>query len=241
VEAAYGSSPRPIEPGRVIGETFDIYKSNFAVLVVSALVVFVIAGLLQGLLSEMGGFIGQLLSTAVNLAAVAIYTGFVVKLVEDVRDGRRDFSAGQLFSAAAPAIGTLIVNGILRGIAIAIGFVLLIVPGLFLLTIWAVTSPSIVAENRGVMDAFTRSQELVKGNGWNVFITIVIAFLITIGVTFVALMIGAGLGVVGLIILGIVVSALTAPIGALVSSVLFFDLGGRGETSPVEPAAPATP
>ena len=75
-----------------------------------------------------------------------------MKLVQDVRDGRRDISVGELFSAAAPYIGTLILNGILAGIAITIGFILIIVPGLILLTIWAVIAPSIVVEDQGVIE-----------------------------------------------------------------------------------------
>ena len=47
---------------------------------------------------------------------------------------------------------TLVFTGILAGIAIGIGFVLLIVPGLFLLTIWALVAPVIVIERKGVMD-----------------------------------------------------------------------------------------
>lgn len=223
---ASGQAQRRIDPGRVIGETFSLYKEHFGPLIVMALAIFVVAGLIQGLLADAGGFFAQLLGTVVGLAATALFTGFVVKLVEDVRDGRRDFTAGELFSSGAAAAPTLILNGILRGIAVAIGFVLLIVPGLYLLTIWAVTSPAIVAERQGVIAAFGRSFELVRGDGWQVFFTILIAFLITIGVTLVAAAIGSGLGTGGLIVLSIIASTLTAPIGALVAAVLFFDLGG---------------
>ena len=230
---------RHIDPGKVIGETFRIYREQFVVLILTALAVFIVAGILQGLLNEIGGVLGSLLGTIVNLVAVALFTGFVVKLVEDIRDGRRDFSAGELLSAAAPAIGALIVNSILRGIAIGIGLLLFIVPGLYLLTIWAVTSPAIVAEKEGAFEAFGRSHHLVKGDGWPVFATILLAFLITLVVSIVAVAIGAAIGdAAGAIILGIIASALTAPIAALVATVLFFDLGGRSVGA--ESAAPAT-
>ena len=76
----------------------------------------------------------------------------------------------------APLIGA----GILAGIGIAIGLILLIVPGLFLLTIWAVIAPVIVIERTGVFGSFGRSQQLVKGNGWQVFGVILIIFLGTL-------------------------------------------------------------
>ena len=62
-------------------------------------------------------------------------------------------TVGELFSAAAPAIGSLIIWGILSGIAIGIGFVLLIIPGLILMTIWAVGAPAIVVEDVGPLES----------------------------------------------------------------------------------------
>lgn len=218
---------RPIEVGRIINEAFSIYSQNAAPLLFSALAIFVVVGVIQGLLAG-SGFLLQLVSTAVSFAAQALYTGFVVKLVEDVRDGRRDFTAGELFSSASKYIGPLIVNGILRGIAIAIGLVLLIVPGLYLLTIWAVCSPAIAAEGKDWIAAFSRSNELVDGQKMPAFLTILVAFLITLAVSAIALGIGAAVSTGGLIALAIIASTLTAPISALVASVLFFDLGGGG-------------
>ena len=49
----------------------------------------------------------------------------------------------------------------------------MIVPGLILITIWAVVAPSIVVEDKGVFEAFGRSRELVRGNGWKVFVAII--------------------------------------------------------------------
>ena len=139
-----------------------------------------------------------------------------------------------MVSSAQHAIVPLILNGIMRGIAIAIGLILLIVPGLILMTIWAVTSPAIVVENESSTGAFGRSWELVKGEGWSVFFVILIAFLITFAVGLVAVAIGAAIGLAGIIILAIIAGVVTAPIPALVASIMFFDLGG-GATAP--PAA----
>jgi hypothetical protein len=234
-----GSANR-IDPGRVIGEAFRTYQSQAAPLLGGAVIVIGIAGVINGLLGMSESLVLILLGVLIGLAAGFLYTGYVVKLVQDVRDGRRDFSVGELFSNAAPYVGTLVLNGILAGIAIAIGFVLIIVPGLILLTIWAVIAPSIVIEDKGVFEAFGRSRELVRGNGWQVFGAIVLAFLIVIAVGLVAAIIGASIGDAGYVILQAVANVLTAPVAALVSSILFFDLGGgRGATTGHEPPAPA--
>jgi hypothetical protein len=227
-----------IEPGRVIGEAFETYQNQVGPLLGGALIVIGIAGVIQGILAVTGSLVLVLLGLLVGLAASFLYTGYVVKLVQDVRDGRRDFSVGELFSHAAPYVGTLILNGILAGIAIAIGFVLIIIPGLILLTIWAVIAPSIVVEDKGVFEAFGRSRELVRGHGWQVFGAIVLAFLIVFAVGLVASIIGAAIGDVGRVILGTAANVATAPVAALVSSILFFDLGGGADGSAM-PAPPA--
>jgi hypothetical protein len=231
---------RSIEPGRVISEAFATYRDHAGALLGGAIIVIGIAGVIDGLLSRSGSLFLVLLGSAIGLAASFLYTGYVVKLVQDVRDGQRDFSVGELFSNAAPYIGTLILNGILAGIAIFIGFILIIVPGLILLTIWSVVSPSIVVENKGVFEAFGRSRELVRGNGWNVFIVILLAFLIVFAVGTVLGIIGASASDAVGVVLGAIGNVLTAPIAALVASILFFDLGGGAgvATSPTDLPAP---
>ena len=69
---------------------------------------------------------------------------------------------------------------ILAGIGIGIGLLLFIVPGLWLLTIWAVIVPAIVIGQSGALASFGYSRTLVRGNGWHVFGTLVLVFLILI-------------------------------------------------------------
>lgn len=239
MEAAQPPAPMPtkrIGVGDVISETFSIYGQNLAALLGSAIVVFVVVGLIAGLLQSTGGFILVLLGAAVRVAGDALYVGFVVELVSDVRDGRRDQTVGDLFSAAAPYILPLIGFGILAGIGIAIGFVLIIIPGLILLTFWSVGAPAIVVEGIGPIDAFGRSWRLVRGEAWPVFGVLLLTFLIVVVVEAVLGAIGAAIGVGGFIVAAIISAAITAPVYAIAVSVIFFDLGG-GASIPA-PAAP---
>lgn len=216
---------RPIEVGRVLSETFSIYANHAAPLLITAFIIFLISGLIQGLLTD--GFFLQLIGTIVSLVATALYAGFVVKLVDDVRDGRRDFSVGELISSASPYIAPLILNGILRSIAVGIGLIFLIVPGLYLLTIWAVTSPAIVVENEDGIGAFGRSNRLVAGQRMNVFLTILVVFVLTSLLPVVIALILASVSLGLLIAISIFLAAVLAPITAIVAAVLFFDLRGE--------------
>ncbi len=230
-----------ISVGDTLSRVFAIYKDQFVVLFLTALIVTLISSLVSAVLSG----VLALLALIVSLVISALYTGMVVRLVQDVQDGRRDSSVGDLFASVGPVLLTLIIVSILAGIGIAIGFVLIIIPGLILLTIWSVVTPVVVVEDPGIMGAFGRSRELVRGNGWNVFGVIIVAFIIAIVFVAVAGAIGSAIaGGAGRFIFAWVLSALTAPISALVASVLYFrlrgDRGGEGEPVAADPPYPPT-
>jgi hypothetical protein len=239
MEASRAPAKR-VSVGDVLNETFSIYGQNAGALLGSAAVVFVVVGLLSALLQNLGGVVLVLLAGVIRLAGHALYVGFVVKLVQDVRDGRRDETVGDLFSAAGPAILPLIGFGILFAIGVSIGLILLIVPGLILLTFWSVGAPAIVVEGTGPVDAFGRSWRLVRGEAWSVFATLLVVLLIVIavGVILGAIATPIGDGEVATYIAAIVSSVLTAPIFALAVSIMYFDLGGG--TSAPPPSAPPT-
>jgi hypothetical protein len=137
-----------------------------------------------------------------------------------------------LISAAMPALGALIVYSVLSSIAITIGFFLLIIPGLILMTIWSVGAPAIVAEGRGPVEAFGRSYELVRGQTWTVFGVLVVVFLILLAAFIIVGIIGAAIGgIVGAAVVSVLVMLLYMPVVALVSSTLFFDLGGGANST----------
>ncbi len=241
MEAARPPAGR-ISVGGVVNEAFAIYGQNVAALLGSAVAVFVVIGLVSGLLQSAGGVILGILAGIIRLVGYAIYTGFVVRLVEDVRDGRRDRTVGDLFSSASPAILGLIVFGILFGIAVGIGFVLLIVPGLILATFWAVGAPAIVVERTGALEAFGRSWRLVRGDAWPVFGTLVVVFVIVVLVGFVLGAIATPIGNGATVVAAIVSTVITAPVFALTASVMYFDLGGaRSTAAPPLAAEPGPP
>lgn len=239
-------SPRRIGVGDVVNETFSVYGQNFGALFGSALAVFIVVGVIAGVIQIGDSFILALIATIVRLAGHALYTGFVVRLVQDVRDGRRDETVGDLFEAAMPAIVSLIVFGVLFGIAVGIGFVFLIVPGLILLTFWSVGAPAIVVEGIGPIDAFGRSWRLVRGNAWSVFGLLLLIWLIVLVIQVVISAIGAAIGDVALVIAVVLGTAITAPIYSLAVSILYFDLGDGAQPAPaaaqgVPPPPPPPP
>lgn len=182
-----------------------MYKAHARHLLTIAFVVYLVAAIVQAVFTGLLGVIGALLAAVVSIVAGFLLQAALVKAVEDVRDGRADLSFGETLQAARPAVGRVAVASILAGLAIGIGLILLIAPGLYLLTIWCLIVPVIVLEGAGTTEAFSRSRELVRGFGWQVFGTLVLVFVVMLGVN---------------LVLGIIFSALPTAAANFVSSIV---------------------
>jgi hypothetical protein len=169
--------------GGVLGEAWNLYKRFLGRFFLTALIVFAILDLLSALAEAAAGdgwvsaLIWSLVAATIGVVGYFWVQAALVETVQDVRDGRADRSIGETYSAVQPVLPAVIIGGILAAIGIGIGFVLLIIPGLFLLTIWSMVIPVIVLERRSAGEAFTRSREVVRGNGWKVFGLVLITFI----------------------------------------------------------------
>jgi hypothetical protein len=223
-----------ISPGAVVSRIWEIYRDQFVVLFTTAVVLYALQFVIALLLPAALAIVLVVLFWALSV----LYQGMVVKLVQDVQDGRRDHSVGQLLRSVEPVFWPLVAVSILFGLGLLVGFILLIIPGLILLVIWSVVAPVTVLERPGITSAFGRSRELVRGNGWNVFGVIVIVFVIVFVISIVAGIAASGLGSVGRALVQWVVNSAIAPVTALSAAVLYFSLRG---THPAEPAATPSP
>jgi hypothetical protein len=124
--------------------------------------------------------------------------------------------------------GSVFWISLLVGLIVAVGFLLLIIPGVIFLTMLAVAIPALIVENQRGTEALGRSWRLVKGHFWHVLGTIVVAAIIT-GV------ISAILGALGgsnwflQWIFGSIGTIVTAPYSALIAILLYVDLRARTE------------
>ena len=217
-----------LHPGSIVSRIWAIYLDQSWVLIGTALVLFALQFVVYLLLPGAGGFALAILFWALSI----LYQGMVVTLVQDVQDGRRDHSVGELIRSVAPVFWPLVAVSLLFGIGVGIGFVLLIVPGLILTVIWSVVAPVTVLERPGVFAGFRRSRELVRGNGWNVFAVILLVFLAVAVISVAAGLVAASLGSLTRALVQWAVNAALAPITALSASVLYFALRPQHPESP---------
>ncbi len=243
MNSAAGTSGH-LDIGGVFEATTDLWKKTFGTVWLVALILMVPAYIISGLLQEGGGFL-QLIGSIVQMVAGVWLAGAVVKIVEDARlDGRVDASVGDLLGSVSSKIVSLILLGIVLWILIAIGFILLIVPGVILTLMWIVAIPAMVVEDKGVFDSMSRSSDLTRDNRMRILGLGILIFVAYVAIVVVVGLLAAITPVIG-IIAGIVLAVLLYPWFSIVVTVLYFNLReikGEGAGAPVPAGeAPVAP
>jgi hypothetical protein len=197
---------RRLEVGATLSEVFGIYREHAGVLLPVAFWLFLIAAIVEALTSNMLSLFW--LGPVIGLSVGILYQGTVVGLVRDVRDGSRDSSAQDLMRSVLPVFWPLLGASILTGIGIAGGLFLLIAPGVYLLTVWAVLG--------------------------TVMVGFLIAIVATLGLSALATAIVDG-EIVHLVF-RVLAQTVAAPVAALIASVLYFRLLEIHQHRPAPPA-----
>jgi hypothetical protein len=227
---------------RVVGEVGRIYVARWPLLIGAGLIIFVPLGLIevgdelvQEQLAELEaeGLEAASIATAIGIAAVhavgsllgeVLYAGVVTAAVLTVRERR---------SASLPAIARtlpywrLIRADLLLTLVVVLGMLALVVPGLVFLVWFTLIAPVIKIEGLGVIAAFRRSRDLVRGNAWRVFALIFPVLLaqdaLSNGVHS-GLVASFGEGFLGTWVAAIGANLVTAPFYALAVVVIYFEL-----------------
>ena len=219
---------RRLDTAGVFERIFEIYRQQATLLLPAALLIFLPVACVAVLAAVTGSIALFVVGVVAAVVAQFWFQGIVVEAVRDMLDGRRDFTLEDLLRSVTPVLGALIWAGVMAAIGIGVGFLLFIVPGMILLTLWSLLAPVIVVERVPATRAFGRSREIVRGNAWRVFGVIVVLFLFqsVVGTLFQGLGEGLG-GDVGNGIGQLIANVLLAPLSALAASIIYFQLAGQ--------------
>jgi hypothetical protein len=211
-----------LDTARVFERVFAIYRLQAGVLLPAAVILYIIPAAL-GLAD---GITGQALALAASVIAAVGYQGLVVQAVRDIQDGVRDLSLGKLFRSVSKVLAPLLWTALLVGLGVFAGFLAFIIPGVVLLTWWAVAAPVVVCEVRTPTQAVARSRELVRGHGWRVFSALVVTFLLVLIADLVLASVADALSGsdIAFAIAQLLGATITAPVFALASAVLYLEL-----------------
>ena len=186
--------------GRVIQRTTALVGRNFVPFFVLALVLTGLPSLLlqvamprdpTALQQAPGAYVASIIIGAlVSVATGVILQGALTRASVDDLSGK-GVQLGAAVSNAVALILPLIGLGLLVGLGAAVGFILLIVPGVYLLLCWMVASPVMVVERLGVTASMQRSMQLTQGHRWAILGLVVLFF---IAYMIVAAVVGAIVG-----------------------------------------------
>jgi hypothetical protein len=167
-----------------------------------------------------GGAFGQAVSLGLSVLAGVAYTGMIIQLL-CVQGKDREML--DLWRQVVPVLARLIWVTLLTAIMVGLGLLMFIVPGLILLTIWVVAVESIVVERTTVFESLRRSRELVRGNGWRVFLFLFLLALLALLAASFALIVAApfGTGLLGAAVAAFALAVVVNPVVAIGPAALY--------------------
>jgi hypothetical protein len=164
----------------VLSEAWTLYKRHAAHFLLISFAIYLVVAVITALLSLALGSFGAVIGGLLSLLGTFLLQAALVKAVQDARDGRGELDLRASISAALPFLGSVTIAAVFASIAIGIGFALIIVPGLILLTFLSLIVPEIVVGGASAFESFGRSWATVRGYAWRVFGTYVLVFVIMI-------------------------------------------------------------
>jgi fumarate reductase subunit D len=221
---------REFRIGPIFTRSWSIYAANF--------LMFTLVAVVAGLPNQLGGDFESSAGVAQSIIAFIIsvilyFVGQAVILYAAFQAMRgRDVIIGDAIGRAFSRFLSLLGISILVGLGVAIGFMLLIVPGIILALRWAVAVPACVVENKGPLESMRRSAELTKGHRWKIFgIWVLIAIVAIIILIIVGVLAGLGAvvaqGLGRVLIAGVISLILTAIVTAysyVLNTMIYHDL-----------------
>ena len=167
---------KPLEIKGVLRDTLQLYRSLFIRAFLTGFVVFSVLGVLELVLGLTHNKAAAAIAGSLTLAIASIGTTFVqgalVEAVDAEHRGAPTPQIADLYRSSWARLGSLVGVAIMTGVGVALGALLLIVPGIVLAVRWTLAAPVVMLEGLGPRAAMRRSRELVQGHGRDVFVVL---------------------------------------------------------------------
>jgi hypothetical protein len=255
--------------GEVLDRTFNLYKQNFMLFVGITFLPFLLlfifqvgmAALQLSQLSEVrsgtpanfptnaifGLLVGGLVGAIVYLLLAGAAQAATIFAVSDLYLGREASVRGSYARVGGKALRVIVIL-LLVGLAVGVGCLLLIIPGIILLCRLSVSVPVSMLEDSKSIPSIERSMELTKGHGWQIFLIYLLLWVVGLVIGFVLEFPFSLFGIhaarahetlsFGTIVLqnlaSFVAQVLAAPIGTIAFSLMYYNLRVRKEAFDVQ-------
>jgi len=253
---------RSVSIGRIFSRGFGTIASNPVATLGIAFAFGAVPSVLlswgiQNFRAESLDLFGGLAAIAIALVTIVVAVllsmitqGALVRATVAYSEGRKA-SFGESAMAGLSVALPLFLLGILSSLGIALGFILLIVPGVMLYVMWSVAAPALVEERLGPVEALGRSRDLTRGARWKIFgLTLVVlvvywlfsALIGVLGVMFYggvqnfAEMATQGLPI-GYLVFSALIQTITAAVWGVIQTSLYVELRNWKDGPPTEQLA----
>jgi hypothetical protein len=226
--------------GRVAAST--VWREAFAIIrryplatVVPAVVLTTLADIPYYFIESSGLAWEQLITFLTAAFAFYLYVAYAEEVVIEAERGvDRITVRGVLreLRQATPVVPPVVVASVAAVAIPSAATGLLVLPGLWLLTRWSLFAPVISKERLGSMAALKRSNRLVRGYFWLVFLTATLAFILEEALIHAGALVGhlvSDSDTWGEWIGGSIAASLITPLAALTTSVAYSHLANRTE------------
>ena len=166
---------RPLSFAEILDRAFRVFRDHFSVLVGISAVLWLPYGAILAVDNTSHVVFGiaelafllllPVMSVALTAAVASVYLDSPITVGDAYRSIR---------VILTPIVGTYLLLYVL----VILGFLALVIPGIYLLNCWSLAGPVMIVEHRFGMTALRRSRQLVTGVWWRTFGIFVVAFLI---------------------------------------------------------------
>jgi hypothetical protein len=217
-------APRELKIGTIVDKTLGVLEINAVpaliyVLVLTAVsvpITYASVGSTAPL--QLAG--GQLLRNAISIVC-----GYFLLVAMLRRTGLQSQTGGDTL---LPFIG----QSIIASLAVLVGMIALIIPGLFLMARWSIAQPLLVARGDGVMASLGESWDRTKGNELSIFTAAVAVVLLPIVVIIATGVFFGQENLAGIVIAQLATSALSLILLAMGVALYGLIVGRDGATAP---------
>jgi hypothetical protein len=240
--------PPPLRPrsvGEILEAAFSLYAKYWKPLLQIVAIVVVPLTLVQYFLGDVvAGSVtrdaaGHIVSTNGSALTASALTGVLTLLIQQILIGAVAWAVAMVLIGRTPDAGasyrfgyrrlwSILLVGILFALAVFVGFIALIIPGIIIAVRFSVAIPALVVEGKRGTEALGRSWNLVRGRSWSVFgAFIVVGFLTGIVSGILTALGGNSWFLTG--VFAAIAACITTPFTGLVIGLIYFDLRVRKE------------
>jgi hypothetical protein len=164
-----------IRVSRILHDVGGSYRHRFGRIIIAAALVFGLTAVVGAAIEDLVHhseenlivYIVALAGTTMSQIGITFYAGLLDKVVGEFELGEEPEPVMHVLRTLP--YGSLIVADILITVVTAIGLVFLVVPGMILFTLFAITGPVVNIEHVGAITGMKRSAQLVRPHFWLVF------------------------------------------------------------------------